>query len=357
MEGVVFRGNRQLEVVHFEDPTPGPNDVIVQIKASGFCGSDLHLYRGPTGSSLLAKSEDYLAERGLTYGSPIVAGHEPCGIVAEVGRNVDRRAFRVGDRVMVFHYDGCRYCDECRGGWVVMCSRGSTVYGQTDHGGHAHYMKVPAKALIPLPDELSFAAGAAVSCGTGTAFGTLDRLKVNGSDTLAVFGLGPVGISTIQIAKAMGIKTYAIDISEQRVAAAKDFGADITINSSNIDPIEALMEHTRGNGVSAAVDTTGVESARQAAVRSTSRWGRIALVGIGKGLFSLDVTADLILKQRTIVGHLTFSDILMARCAKFVAEKGIDLDKQFSHRWSLHQAKEAYELFDRQTSGKSVFEF
>ena len=356
MRGVVFRGHRQLELMHFDDPVPGPDDVVVEIKASGFCGSDLHHYRGERGASLGAKSPEFLAARGLTRDDPIIAGHEPCGIVAALGQNVDRREWRPGDRVMVYHYDGCRYCEQCRGGWVQMCERGSTVYGQTAHGGHAHYMKVPARALVRLPDEISFAAGAAVSCGTGTAFGAIERLDLSARDSLAIFGLGPVGLSAIQLAQAMGVKTFAVDISPSRVAQAKAFGASVAIDSGKEDPVDTIMSHTHGKGVSAAIDCAGAAAARRSAIRSTATWGRTAFVGVG-GDLQLDVTADLILKQRTIIGHLTFSDISMEKCVRFVADHGIDLDKQFTDRWKLEDAQDAYEDFDRQTGGKAVFEF
>lgn len=356
MRGVVFRGNQQLELIDFPDPEPDPDGVVIEMKASGFCGSDLHHYRGERGASLRAKSAKFLEERGLTAEDAIIAGHEPCGVIAEVGKNVDQRAFKKGDRVMVYHYDGCRYCDQCRTGWVQMCDKGSTVYGQTAHGGHAPYMKAPAKSLLHLPDELSYAAGAAVSCGTGTAYAAIERLDLSGRDTLAVFGMGPVGLSAIQLAKAMGIRTVAVDVSVERVARALDFGATAAFNSSEVDPVEAILQWSGGKGVSAAVDCAGVAAARQAAVRSTGTWGRIAFVGIGPSLM-LDVTADLILRQRTVVGHLTFSDVSMDRCVRFIADHGIDLDRQFTERWRLEDAVAAYQDFDKQASGKAFFEF
>jgi L-iditol 2-dehydrogenase len=356
MRGVVFTGHRQLELMEFADPTPGPDDVVIQMKASGFCGSDLHHYRGPRGESLRAKSSQFLAERGLSYDDCIIAGHEPCGVVLEVGKNVDRRAFRPGDRVAVYHYDGCRYCEQCRSGWVQVCDKGSTVYGHTAHGGHAPYMKVPAKSLIHLPDEISFSAGAAISCGTGTAYAALERLEVSGRDTLAVFGLGPVGLSTIQLATAMGVRTIAVDVSPDRVKQSLDFGATAAVDSTQSDAVEAIMAWTQGKGASAALDCAGVAAARHAAIRCTSTWGRIGFVGVG-GSLTLDVTPDLILKQRTVIGHLTFSDIAMARCVRFVADHGIDVDRQFSDRWRLEDAVEAYQKFNEQTAGKAVFEF
>jgi (R,R)-butanediol dehydrogenase / meso-butanediol dehydrogenase / diacetyl reductase len=356
MLGVVFTGHRQLELRRFDDPTPDDDEVVLEMKASGFCGSDLHHYRGERGASLAGKSADYLAERGLSLLSPIIAGHEPCGVVAALGKNVDPRSFRRDDRVMVYHYAGCRYCDACRTGWVQMCDRGSTVYGQTAHGGHAHYMRAPTASLIPLPVEISFASGAAISCGTGTAFAALERLALSARDTLAVFGLGPVGQSAIQLATAMGVRSFAVDVSDERVATARKFGASEAINSDQGDAIEAILQWTQGKGATVAIDCSGVAVARQAAVRCTSNWGRIAFVGVGGGV-TLDAWSDLMAKQRTLIGHWTFSDTGMARCMRFVAEHGVDLDRQFTDRWRLEDAEVAYQKFDAQTAGKAYFEF
>src|ERR1044071_705501 len=100
------------------------------------------------------------------------------------------------------------------------------VYGTTGHGAHARYMKCPARTLVPLPDELSFATGAAISCGTGTAWGALQRLGLQGNHTIAIFGQGPVGLSATQLAHTMGARVIALDTSDERLTRAKEFGAD-----------------------------------------------------------------------------------------------------------------------------------
>jgi len=357
VKGVVFTGHRQIEIRDFEDPVPGDDDVVLEMKASGFCGSDLHSYRGEYNAPLASRPASYASAWGIDPDAAVIAGHEPCGVIAALGRNVDTRTWRQGARVMVHHYRGCAFCDPCRTGWVQMCDRGSLVYGQTAHGGHAPYLRVPARTLVPLPDEVSFSAGAAVSCGTGTAFAAMERLQLSARDTLAVFGLGPVGQSAIQLAQAMGVRAFAIDVSDDRVAAAKTvFGAAEAINSATVDPVEAIMQWTQGQGATVAIDCTGVNAARQAAVRCTGNWGRIAFVGVG-GKVDLEVWPDMMVRQRTVIGHWTFSDTGMARCVRFVAEHGVAIDKQYSDRWWLDQAEEAYRKFDLQTAGKAYFAF
>ena len=161
MKGVVFVGDRKLELREFPDPTPGPRDVVLEIKASGMCGSDLKLYRAGPGEAAKAL--------GIGESGAVIAGHEPCGVVAAVGPGVSERQARIGQRVMVHHYRGCGVCPHCSTGWMQLCVDGvAEVYGVTGHGAHAPYMKCPARTLVGLPDELSFETGAAISCGTGT---------------------------------------------------------------------------------------------------------------------------------------------------------------------------------------------
>jgi threonine dehydrogenase-like Zn-dependent dehydrogenase len=345
MRGVVFLGERKLRFEEFADPTPDPHDVIVEIKASGMCGSDLKFYRatGETASLGLGK-----------VSGPVIAGHEPCGVVAEVGRAVGERTTRVGARVMVHHYSGCGTCPHCRTGWSQMCSEGSTVYGVTGHGAHAPYMKVPAHTLVALPDELSFATGAAISCGTGTAYRALRRMNLTGGDTIAIVGQGPVGLSATQLAAAMGARVIALDVSAERLERAKQFGADALIDPQTADAVAAIKELTHGAGADLTLDTSGTAAGRLVTVRSAKPWGTACFVGEG-GSVTLDVSPDMLRKQLTIMGSWTFSTTVQAECGRFVADRKIAVDHLFTHRWQLAQADEAYRLFDRQTAGKGVF--
>lgn len=344
MRGAVFLGNRKLEVRTFPDPVPGPGEVVIQMKASGLCGSDLKFYRSPPGEA--QKSLGFSADA-----EPFIGGHEPCGVVAARGPGVSEKEAPIGARVMDHHYAGCGVCSHCRVGWSQLCRAGITVYGVTAHGGHAEYLKVPARTLVPLPEELSFVAGAAVSCGTGTAYGALRRMHLAGGSTLAVFGQGPVGISATLLAAKMGARVIAIEKNAERRALAKQFGADIAIDSP-----DSLKDLTKGEGVDLALDTTGVAAARLAAIRSAKTWGTVCFVGEG-GDVTLDVSKDMLRKQLTLIGSWTFSAMGQLECARFVADNRIDLEPIFSHRWSLDQADEAYRVFDTQSTGKGVITF
>jgi threonine dehydrogenase-like Zn-dependent dehydrogenase len=349
MRGAVFLGDRKVEIRNFPDPTPGPGEVVIQMKASGMCGSDLKFYRSAPGEAQKALGLGNLTE-------PLIGGHEPCGVVAARGPGVAEREAPIGQRVMDHHYAGCGVCKHCRIGWSQLCREGIVVYGATGHGGHAEYLKVPARTLVPLPDELSFSEGAAVACGTGTAYGALRRMQIAGGQTLAVFGQGPVGLSATVIGAKMGARVIAVETNDDRLKLAKQFGADATVNSSKTDAEKALKELTRGEGVDLALDCTGAAAARRAAVRSVKTWGTACYVGEG-GDVTLDVSPDLLRRQVTLIGSWTFSAMGMAECARFIADSGIKLDEIFTHRWKLEQADEAYRVFDRQSSGKGVIEF
>jgi len=345
MKAVVFHGDRKLEIMDFPDPTPGPGEAVIEIKASGMCGSDLKYYRAVGGAAAMGLGD---------LDGPIIAGHEPCGIVAAVGAGVDPALAKVGDRVMDHHYSGCGVCKHCREGWTQMCLDGTTVYGATGHGAHAKYMKIPAHTLVKLPDELSFKTGAAISCGTGTAYGALKRLDLAGDETIAIFGQGPVGLSATQLAKAMGARVIALDISPERRQLALDFGADEIIDPMSNDVVRAIRDLTHGEGAHKTMDCSSNAEARAQAVRCVRTWGTACYVGEG-GDVTLDVSPDLLRRQVTLVGSWTFSKNGQADCAEFVAERKIDVDALFTHEFKLEDAEEAYKLFDQQTTGKGVF--
>lgn len=318
-------------------------DVVLEIKASGLCGSDLKFYRASKGTRFTAL--------GFKGGSnQVIAGHEPCGVVAAVGTGVSS-TWRIGDRVIVHHYHGCEVCPHCRTGWTQMCVSGVT--GVTGHGTRAlhkgagqHAGASPGRALVfdrcrhLLRDR--------------TPFGALVRMDVTARDTIVVVGQGPVGLSTTQLAAAMGARVIAIDVSLGRTRRAAKFGAAETIDASATDPVDAVRALTSGLGASRTMDTSGTAAGRSTAVRSAAAWGIVGFVGEGDTA-TIDVSPEMLRKQLTVVGSWTFSTVGQSVCSRFVAEREVPVDCLFTETWSLPQAEEAYRLFDAQASGKAVF--
>ena len=338
MKGVVFLGDRRLEVREFPDPTPGRGQAVVKMQSAGLCGSDLRPYRS---------SPEALAERSST-----ISGHEPCGIVAETGAGV--RSVGIGDRVIVHHYSGCGRCRHCETGWTQLCLRGSRVYGSHAHGSNADYQLVEDYMCVAMPDGLSFEEGAACSCGTGTAYQALRRLDVSGRDTLVVFGQGPVGLSATFFGAVMGARVIAVDPVSERRDLATRAGASETVNPTEVDPVQAVRELTQGEGADASLDATGIGEVRANAVRSTRIWGRACLVGEG-GTVTFEPTPDIIHRQLTLYGSWTFSTTILKELAEFVVNRELPLKDLITHRFALDGAAEAYSLFDGATTGKVVF--
>lgn len=333
MRGVVFLGDRRLEIRHFPDPKPGPGQVLVKMRASGICGSDLHPYRGPRAQTT-------------------AGGHEPCGEVAALGPGVDGP--KPGDRAMIHHYSGCGTCKYCRIGYEQLCVHGHATYGFGTNGGNADYLVVPARCLIPLPDELSFAEGAAIACGTGTAYMAVKKLDVSGRDTLAVYGQGPVGLSATLLGKAMGARIIAVDVSPERLELARSLGADEIVNPQDGDPIAAIRDSTHGEGADATLDCTGNATARAQTVRSARVFGRACFVGEG-GTVSLEPSPDIIHRHLTLYGSWTFPMVGLEECARFIVDRRVALSRLITHRFGLDQAEEAFRIFDGGATGKCVF--
>jgi threonine dehydrogenase-like Zn-dependent dehydrogenase len=162
-----------------------------------------------------------------------------------------------------------------------------------------------------------------------------------------------VGLSATQLAHALGARVIALDVSDSRLARAAQLGAEHTINPSREDAVALVRELTGGLGAHASLDASSSPEARRQAVQCVRTWGKACYVGEG-GQVTLDVSPDLLRRQVTLIGSWTFSTIGQKDCADFVAERGVDVDALFSHRWRLDQAEEAYQVFDRQSDGKGV---
>nr|WP_300890930.1 alcohol dehydrogenase catalytic domain-containing protein [uncultured Acetatifactor sp.] len=213
MRGAVLPGNSTVEMRDFEVPAPGHGQVLIQTKATTICGSDIRcIYREHTGKG----PEGYIPG--------MVAGHEPCGIIAEEGEGL--RRFKKGDRVIVYHISGCGVCNDCRRGYYISCkSRFRQAYGWQRNGGMAPYILADEKDLIMLPDELTYKDGAQVACGFGTVYEAIEKIGICGNDAVLVVGLGPVGLAALMLAKALGAnKLIGIEMNDYRIGLAKKLG-------------------------------------------------------------------------------------------------------------------------------------
>jgi threonine dehydrogenase-like Zn-dependent dehydrogenase len=344
MLGVVLPGNSTVEIKNYPIPEPGPGQVVVRMKASSICGSDIraiyreHLGKGPEGYQ------------------GVISGHEPCGQIAKVGPGC--KQFQVGDRVVIYHISGCGVCDECRHGYMISCRDGSrAAYGWQRNGGHAPYLQAEENNCIRLPDSLSYIDGAFCACGFGTAYEALRRMRVSGQDRLLVTGLGPVGLAAAMLGRALGVSTViGTDLSENRLALASDLGlVDVAIKAG-ADALEEILRRTGGKGCEASIDCSGAAPARLLALQGTRDWGRCAYVGEG-GTVTFEVSKCLIHKQVTLFGSWVTSLRHLEELIERLDRWGIHPDRICTHRLPLAEAGKAYELAAGGQTGKVCIVF
>jgi threonine dehydrogenase-like Zn-dependent dehydrogenase len=340
MKGVVLPGSRRLEFREFPVPTPGPGQVLVRMKASSLCGSDLRAIYRPVDQG--SGPEAY---RG------VIAGHEPSGMIEEVGPGVTR--FHAGDRVVMYHIAGCGLCPDCQGGWQISCSSDTrAAYGWQRDGGHADFLLAEERTLVALPDMLSYLDGAMVACGLGTAYAACLRAAVSGRDTVLVTGLGPVGLAVAMLCQAMGARVVGTDTMPERRALAERMQVCKVVAPPEPEELKpALLEVTGGRGYEVGIDCSGSAIARRLCLEVAREWGRVVYVGEG-GLVEFAPSPLLIHKQLTLHGSWVCSVPQMMDLVEHLVRWGLHPDRLVTHQFSLDQAREAYELFDQGKTGK-----
>ena len=340
MQGVVLPGNRRVEFRDFPIPEPGHAQVLVEMKASSICGSDLRaIYR------------EHLGEGPEAYQS-VIAGHEPCGQIIKVGPGCKR--FRVGDRVIIYHISGCGVCWDCRTGYMISCTSPlRSAYGWQRDGGHASYLLAEENTCVALPDALSFVDGALVSCGFGTVYEALTRAHVSGQDRVLIVGMGPVGMAAGLLAKALGAReVIGVDLSETRLRLSKERGCVDHALTSDETALEQIHKLTDGLGCEVTLDCSGAGIGRVLAVKGARRWGRVVFVGEGPNLAELDISHDVIHKQLTLLGSWVTSLGHMTELVERLALWNLHPERIVTHRYPLTQTQEAYEAADSGDSGK-----
>lgn len=341
MRGLVFAADRRAELREVEIGEPGPGQVLIAIRASGICGSDLGTYRHA--AAALA--------RGSYAG--VVAGHEPAGVVEQVGPGAG--GIRRGDRVLAHHIVGCGACAHCRAGYPVNCTSPSRdAYGARRNGGHAPYMLAEARTIIPIPEGATFADGAMTACGLATAFSALRKAGVSGRDRVLVTGLGPVGMGAVLLARALGAEVIGVDLNHDRREQARRLGAAAVLDGGS-ETAEEMKEMTRG-GPEVAVDCSGVDAARSLCLAAVRAFGTVVLVGFGQRDLHWD-GGQLITKQLTVRGSWVASIAEMEETVAFLARRDVHGDELVSRRVSLEQAGAAYAAFDAGAAGKHLITF
>ncbi|EIJ78114.1 putative zinc-type alcohol dehydrogenase-like protein [Bacillus methanolicus PB1] len=338
MKAVFFPGDKKVEVRHVEVPTPGSGEVLVQMKASAICRSDMSLYYG---TSVFEGTKTGL----------MVPGHEPAGVITQVGEGVSK--FQEGDRVAVYLALGCGECAHCKSGYKMFCKEFKCI-GFDAHGGDADYMVVPAENCMRIPDEMSFVTAAVSTDAVGTLYHAQKRLGISGRDKLVIFGMGPMGAAGVMVAHALGATVIAVDMIDERLEMAKELGADYIINGKNANVQEEISRITNGLGADAAIDCSGSPFAQNDALDCVRAHGRVAFVGESKET-TIHPSPQLIRKQVTLIGSWYFPIQEYEEIAEFIVRKNLPVEKLVTHKFKLEEAETAFRLFDERKTEKAVF--
>lgn len=340
MKAAFLPGNSTVDMKSVSVPCPGHGEVLISVKASTICGSDIraiyheHLGKGPEGYQ------------------GVIAGHEPCGQIVEAGPGC--RRFKTDDRVIVYHISGCGLCNDCRRGYMISCTSANyrRAYGWQRDGGMAEYLLAEEKDLILLPDQLTYLDGAQVACGFGTVYEALEKIVISGNDAVLITGLGPVGLAAGALCRKLGAeKIIGIDISGERRELSLRLGLCDSVLTAGPDNVKEIRELTGGGGVERAIDCSGNAEARATAIRATRRWGKIAMVGEG-GQVTFNPSPDIIHDQKTIYGSWVTSIWLMEELVERLVRWNLHPEDIVTHRFSLDQANDAYSLMASARCGK-----
>jgi len=294
----------------------------------------------------------------LYYGNPIVGtdvgavvpGHEVAGMVVEVGPGV--KNIHVGDRVAVHLGFGCMRCEYCLQGYTMLCNEWKCL-GFDVNGGDADYVVVPAVNCLPIPEGMSFEAGAVATDMLGTQYSAQERLQVSGATTVAIFGMGPMGTAGVMVAKARGARVISVDPLPARLDLASKLGADITIMPVEDTIVDQLKETTDG-GPDMSIDCSGNPMAENWALDATRKLGRVAFVGESRST-TINPSDQFLRKMLTVIGAWYFPLWQWTAIARFVVEHKLPLEEMITHRFGLDDAPEAFHLFDVRATEKVVF--
>lgn len=364
MRAAVLRDDApRLELLEIGTPTPRAGEALLEVIACGVCHTDLHVIKGE-----------------VRFPRPAVLGHEVSGRIVAIGDGTtDAGGLRLGDVVAAGFIMPCEHCDQCRRGRDDLCIeffaqnrlRGTLYDGESrlampsgsflamySMGGLAEYAVVPLSALTPVPDGLDPELACILGCSGLTSFGAVFRAgEVAQGDSVAIVGVGGIGSSLIQMARAAGATTIvAVDIADEKLERARELGATHTVNAAEIDPVTAVRKAT-GGGVRVAFEALGHPSTFGQAVAMLDDGGRMVAIGIAAGAAAAEVEiTPLVRRGQHIVGSFggrTRTDL--PEVAALAAAGAFDVESLVTRRFRLTDADAAYQaLASGEISGRAV---
>ena len=265
MKALLLEEHKKLSITDMPEPEVGEHDVLVQIKACGICGSDIHGFDGSSGRRV----------------PPLIMGHEAAGVVAQTGNAVTKT--KEGDRVTFDSMVSCGQCFFCQRGEMNLCDNrrvlGVSCEDYRQHGCFAEYAVVPEHIIYRMPDNLAFEHAAMIE-PVSVAVHAVKRTPITKGDTAAVIGVGMIGLLVVQALKAAGCdKIIAVDLAEEKLKLAQELGADLSVNPKTTDAVESIQEATDGRGADVTMEVVGATPTVKTAIEGARKGGHVTLVG------------------------------------------------------------------------------
>ena len=329
MRSVQMLGHGKVAVKDVPDLRPEPGEVLIEVRASGLCGSEL---KG-------LKRDEAQQSNG---------GHEVAGVVVEANGT---KHLKTGDRVGVHAVRGCGQCEWCAAGKYTYC----------DHklpggpGTHAELTTAPEHVCVKLPEDVPFDVGVLLSGdGLGVPYHVNTRLATRGGEVVCVIGLGPIGLGNVLVQAFVGAEVIAVDVNPYRMGLAKNLGAAHGVDASQADPFEAVRDITHGALAHKCVEAVGHPDTLQLALRCVGKRGMVMACG-EQGDVAVNVSHDLIRRDIALAGswfyHFSeFGDMLQ------LYRRGLRVADLITHRFSLEDAQEAFDMFAAGKTGKAMLE-
>ncbi|WP_448031057.1 alcohol dehydrogenase AdhP [Bradyrhizobium liaoningense] len=324
---IVRQFGKPLVIEDVPVPQPGPGEVLVKVKACGVCHTDLH-----------AASGDWPVKPV----PPFIPGHEVAGIVAALGPGV--KNLKVGDAVGVaWLHDACMACEYCETGWETLCEHQHNT-GYSVNGGFAEYVIASAAFTAKLPATVDFAAIAPILCAGVTTYKGLKETEARPGEWVVISGVGGLGHVAIQYAKAMGLKVVAVDIAEDKLALAREAGADLAVDALAAGAVDKVLAAT-GGGAHGVLVTAVSTAAFAQALKMVRRKGTVSLVGLPPGEFPTPIF-DVVLKRITVRGSIVGTRRDLDEAIAFAADGKVKAEV------TKAPLAEINHIFDRMKAGK-----
>ena len=346
MKAAIFYGSAVIKVEEVKKPKPGPNEAIVKVAYCGICGSDRHKYYQGWPFPLTPENKPKTSElKRLKY----IPGHEAAGIIDELGSEV--KGFKKGDKVAVYCINYCGKCYYCKNGLTHYCiDFDKNIMSDQWDGGYAEYVKVPKKVLLKLPDDIPSKLGNLSLDTLGVPYGALMETDITEDKSVAVYGCGPIGLSLIKMLNLKGVREiYAVDLVENKLELAKEFGAKVIINAEKGDPDRLIVKKASGVGVDIAFDTSSSVEAFKNAIYSVKKGGTVYAIGehpsLPPDLGEIFISDILIHRHISIRGLMYFPIVEHSQLIDVLREGKKSFEKLITHVFPLEKINEAFKTF------------